>query len=296
MRASEPRRASVPEVRSGFVRPQTGATPPEYASYFRPPGLAGIEALHARFVEHAYRPHSHSTWTLAVVEGGAARFSLDATQQRARRGELFVLEPDAVHTGMAAVPEGWAYKVLYVEPSLLHEWAQRDGGAPRAARWVVFRDVELRAALLRVHASLVDEPPGLAVDEAVVHALAALRPHLRPGPPERPGDRAEHGAVRRARLYLSERWDQRVGLADLAAVAGLNRFHLVRCFHADTGLTPHAYQVNVRVARARALLAGGMSPALVAAECGFADQPHLTRTFKRAVGVTPGRYARSVTS
>ena len=58
---------------------------------------------------------------------------------------MFVLEPEAVHTGMAAVPEGWAYKVLYIEPRLLHEWAERDDGAPRAARWVVFRDVALRA-------------------------------------------------------------------------------------------------------------------------------------------------------
>jgi AraC-like DNA-binding protein len=53
--------------------------------------------------------------------------------------------------------------------------------------------------------------------------------------------------------------------------------------------------VNLRIARARALLAGGASPAAVAADCGFADQPHLTRTFKRVVGVTPARYARAFT-
>ncbi len=83
-------------------------TPTEYSTYFRPKSLAGIEALHATFVQHAYRPHSHPIWTVAVVERGAARFTLDATQQRAAEGELFVLEPEAVHTGMAAVPEGWA--------------------------------------------------------------------------------------------------------------------------------------------------------------------------------------------
>jgi hypothetical protein len=76
----------------------------ETSTYFRPSGLPGVEALHASFVEHAYRPHSHPTWTVAVVERGAARFSLDDTQQRADRGELFVLEPEAVHIGMAAVP------------------------------------------------------------------------------------------------------------------------------------------------------------------------------------------------
>jgi AraC-like DNA-binding protein len=231
---------------------------------------------------------------VAVVERGAARFDLDATQQRAGEGELFVLEPEAVHTGMAAVPEGWAYKVLYIEPQLLHEWAERDGSAPRAARWVVFRDRALRGALERAHAALAAGPADdLAVDEAVLRAVAALRPHLRPGPPAHGRDRAEHAAVRRARRHLSERWDQRVTLAELAAAAGLSRFELVRRFREQTGVTPHAFQSNLRIDHARTLLAAGEAPAAVAAACGFADQPHLTRVFKRAVGVSPGRYARA---
>jgi AraC-like DNA-binding protein len=231
---------------------------------------------------------------VAVVERGAARFSLDATQQRADQGELFLLEPEAVHTGMAAVPEGWAYKVLYIDPAVVHEWAERDDPAPRAARWVVFRDLGLRAALERAHAALAAEPAGgLAVEEAVLHAVCALRPHLRPGPSDRARTHAEHAAVRRARDHLCERWDQRVTLAELATVAGLSRFELVRRFGAQDGVTPHAFQTNLRVEHARRLLAAGGAPAAVAAACGFADQPHLTRVFKRAVGVTPARYARA---
>src|SRR5690242_21685745 len=123
-------------------------------------------------------PHSHPTWTVAVVQHGAARFEVDATRQRADRGELFVLEPEAVHTGMAAVPEGWAYKVLYIEPELVHGYDECDAAPPRAARWVVFRDLALRAALEQAHAALAAEPGGgLAVEEAVLGAVAALRPH-----------------------------------------------------------------------------------------------------------------------
>lgn len=208
-----------------------------------------------------------------------------------------MLEPEAVHTGMAAVPEGWAYKVLYIEPALLHEWAERDGAAPRAARWVVFRDLALRHALERAHAALASEPTGgLAVEESVLRAVAGLRPHLRPAPTAPGRARAEHAAVRRARSHLHERWDQPVTLAELAAVAGLSRFELVRRFREQNGVTPHAFQTNLRVDQARRLLAAGVPPAAVAAGCGFADQPHLTRVFKRAVGVSPGRYARAVAS
>ena len=99
--------------------------------------------------------------------------------------------------------------------------------------------------------------------------------------------------MRRARAHLQERWDQRVSLAELATHAGLSRFELVRRFREQSGVTPHAYQTNLRVDEARRRLAAGHPPAAVAADCGFADQPHLTRVFKRAVGVSPGRYARA---
>jgi AraC-like DNA-binding protein len=289
-----PSRAKSSRTPAAPRRSKLSDTPTEYSTYFRPRGLEGIEALHARFVQHAYRPHSHPTWTVAMVERGAARFSLDATQQRADEGELFVLEPDAVHTGMAAVPQGWAYKVLYIEPSIVHDWAQRDGSPPRAARWVVFRDVALRRALELAHRALTAEPAGsLALEEAVLGAVGALRPHLRPGPSDRTRARAEHAAVRRAREHLRERWDERVTLAELSAVAGLSRFELVRRFREQNAVTPHAFQTNLRVEQARALLSAGLPPAEVAAACGFADQPHLSRVFKRAVGVSPGRYARA---
>jgi AraC-like DNA-binding protein len=124
----------------------------------------------------------------------------------------------------------------------------------------------------------------------VVAAVDALRPHLRPGPPELRGG-YEHAAVRRARAHLSENWDRAVPLTELSAVAGLTRFELVRRFRDQTGLTPHAFQTNLRIDRARRMLSGGAPIAAVAADCGFADQPHLTRTFKRSVGVTPGRFA-----
>ena len=72
----------------------------------------------------------------------------------------------------------------------------------------------------------------------------------------------------------------------------MSPFALLRAFRGETGLPPHAYLNQLRVRHARRLLDGGLAPAVVAAEAGFADQAHLTRHFKRVMGVPPGAYQR----
>lgn len=81
-----------------------------------------------------------------------------------------------------------------------------------------------------------------------------------------------------------------VSLGELAALAGCDRYRLIRRFRAATGLTPHAWQLNRRINRARLLLREGIGLAEVAYRLGFADQSHFQRVFKAHVGATPGRY------
>jgi AraC-like DNA-binding protein len=269
-------------------RPRPDAS--EWTRYFRPHALGGVEALHANFVSHAYRPHSHPTWTIAAMRRGAAEFTVDGTPHRARAGELFVLEPEAVHTGLPGVPEGWAYQVLYLPPAIVGEWARPGRGGPATIDAVVFRDPALRGALDRLHGAIGAEHRGLEIEVDLALAARALGRHLRTKVRE-PGRRPEHAAVRRAVELLRSRWDRTVTLTELAHEARLSRYELVRCFSAQVGLPPHAFQIDLRVNRARALLRDGEPPAVVAAACGFADQAHLTRTFKRSVGTTPRRYA-----
>jgi AraC-like DNA-binding protein len=83
-----------------------------------------------------------------------------------------------------------------------------------------------------------------------------------------------------------------VDLETLARKVGLNRFQALRTFKRRYGLPPHAYQLCVRLGHARSMLSQGGAAADVAARCGFVDQSHFTRLFKRSFGVTPMQYAR----
>jgi AraC-like DNA-binding protein len=106
----------------------------------------------------------------------------------------------------------------------------------------------------------------------------------------------EHRAVKRVQDYLTAHYADNIALEQLAAIAELSPFHLIRVFRRQVGLPPHAYLTQVRLKEAKILLALGLPIAQVALLTGFVDQSHLTKHFKRTVGVTPGQYAGSYTN
>jgi AraC-like DNA-binding protein len=117
-----------------------------------------------------------------------------------------------------------------------------------------------------------------------------------PGRPVRFGgdvirDRDIRARLRRA--YLEEHAQENTTLPDVARCAGLSAFHLCRVFGATVGMPPHAYQTQVRVRRAKSPLRAGVPIATAATAAGLYDQAHLTRHFKRILGLTPSRYVNS---
>jgi len=97
-------------------------------------------------------------------------------------------------------------------------------------------------------------------------------------------------AVAEAVRYIQDNYSREVTLSDIAAAVHLSPFHLTRLFKQTLGVSPHQYLIQVRVNSARSLLTAGSgerSLAEVASAVGFADQSHLTRHFKRLLGVTP---------
>jgi len=96
---------------------------------------------------------------------------------------------------------------------------------------------------------------------------------------------------RAVRDYIQHHLARAITLDDLAGQAGMSRFHFARRFRSATGTTPHEFLLQQRVKRARTMLERTNTPLPeIARECGFADQSHLTREFKKRVGMTPGAY------
>jgi len=102
----------------------------------------------------------------------------------------------------------------------------------------------------------------------------------------------EHPAVRIARQYIEVHFGENISIAKLAALVSLSPYHFARLFGRQTSFPPHAYLEGIRIRKAREFLDHGHTLASAALTAGFADQSHLTRRFKRFLGITPGEYVR----
>jgi len=147
---------------------------------------------------------------------------------------------------------------------------------------------EIRRVLLREKESSRAYLEGLA-EATLVRALQVLGAPRSPRPPVR----LAPINLRRVCEHIDSRLDERITVAELAAVAGLSRGHFSRAFQAATNETPHTFILLRRLDAVRRRLEEGYADlAHLAAQTGFSSHAHMTTAFTRAFGVTPRDYRR----
>ncbi|WFB87381.1 MULTISPECIES: AraC family transcriptional regulator [Streptomyces] len=252
----------------------------------RVPGV--VEVFHAHYTEYAYPMHVHDAWTLLIVDDGAVRYDLDRLEHGTPHDTVSLLPPHVPHNGSPATPDGFRKRVLYLDASRLGD----DLIGP-AVDGPDLRDPVLRRRVGQLHAALALPGEELEAESRLTLIGERLHRHLR----HRGGDagavRRDPVLARRLRELLDERVVPGIGLEEAAGLVSAHPAHLVRAFSGAYGIAPHQYLMSRRVDRARRLLLAGRPVADVAGATGFYDQAHLTRHFKRLVGVTPGRYRGS---
>jgi AraC-like DNA-binding protein len=224
------------------------------------------------------------------------QFNCRSTRHQSTPGKVFLLEPGEIHDGHAPTEAGFTYRMLYLDP----QWLQREVAAvfeeaPANSQLgfatTLASDPRLALATSQAFQSLHRGELRIVRQHALDHLLERLtgqlhwrqRYHQDPRLPL---------VAHKAREYLHAHLHQDVGMDELALASGVDRFRLTRAFKSAFGLPPHAYLVQLRLARARHLLAKGEQPAEVASSLGFADQSHLGRWFVRAYGMTPAAYRK----
>jgi AraC-like DNA-binding protein len=256
--------------------------------------LPGMSLLHADFTAHDYAPHMHDAFVIAITEAGGAEISSGGVVERVCPSILFVSNPAERQSARMGESRRWLYRSLYITRSAAALIAHRVGikAVPDFAR-SMFEDVDLISRFGHLHRALEADKDALGADETLIDAFGALFGRYG-GTRTRP-ERAPHDRALADRIIevMNARYEQNLGLDELASVAGLTSFQLIGLFKRTVGLTPHAYLIHLRLNAACRYLKRGYTLAESALAAGFCDQSALTKHFKRCYGITPLQFVQA---
>jgi AraC-like DNA-binding protein len=233
---------------------------------------------------------------ISLIERGRQSFTHKATKYRTPPGGLILINPGVVHTGEAADEWGFELRALYPSLSLMETVVYELTG-----RLVLpfFKEVLVdhkwaTQSVSSLHKMILEGAGLLEAESRLLWLMTQLiRRYAAIGSNEgRLGK--EKRAIQQVRHYIDEHFTENVSLHILAQHVSLSPYYLLRAFRAEVGMPPYAYLESVRIRHTQQLIKAGKSLAEVAVEAGFSSQSHMTRQFKKIIGVTPGQYAQHI--
>jgi len=250
-------------------------------------GCDGIERLQARFRGQAFSRHRHDTYAIGITLAGVQRFHYRGEARHCLPGQCHILHPDEMHDGAAGTLEGFAYRILYIDPCLI-QTALGGRPLPFVSNPVVdLTDWQSDAlATAWEMEAPIDDIGRIEIVAAVADILLAISSRA-----ATPLPKLELPGLLHARSLIAARPAKRHPIHELERAADLDRWSLARQFRAAFGTSPSRFRTMRQLDQVRRLVKSGSRLADAALAAGFADQSHMSRQFKRAYGLTPARWA-----
>lgn len=255
--------------------------------------LDNIAMLNATMSDFTYAKHAHEEYSIGVTIRGRQDFFCCNSFHKSTPGCVMVFNPEDIHDGHSGIEQDLEYTMLYIHPdeiSPLFQSLGYKGKNTLRLQGTLFDDPMLRYRVLSMAESLrsdnlsrieYDSELYLLAQVLVKHhgSLDLLQNHSR-----------TDSLLTRAKDYIITNLSNDISVDQIAAAANISKFHFIRMFRAQFGITPHQYVLNCRINNARKVLQTGVSATQAATESGFADASHLNRNFKKVFGMTPKQF------
>lgn len=254
-----------------------------------------VETRRSCFSRTCYKSHSHPTFSIGAIDEGNSVFqSSFGTAQKISAGTLVIVPAHIEHSCNPVPDQAWSYQMLHLDISWLNQWYaefQKEGfdlNLPQH-RPLIIKDENLYQAFSDMNETLFDSQKLiLEKEQSLIYCLTQLLlPHFILEEIQKTQYLYESFLDL---IYIIKSSERFISLEELAQQVGLSRYTIIRLFKANVGLTPHAFQINLKINQARAQLKQGIPLAELAVNLGFSDQSHFHKAFKAHTGITPRQF------
>ncbi|NJJ36129.1 AraC family transcriptional regulator [Clostridioides difficile] len=256
-----------------------------------------IEAYRFKGIMQKFPNHFHEHYVIGFIEKGQRYLSCKNKEYTTSTGDLLLFNPFDSHTCEQIDNKVLDYRCINIKPEIMKKTVFEITGEnylPKFNQSVIFRS-ELIPLLQELHHIIMEEELDFKKEELFFFLIEQLieeytEPNLQ--------FNLEKTSIEIQAVcdYLEDNYAERILLDELSAIAGMNKYSLLRNFTKLKGITPYRYLENIRVNKAKRLLENGVEPIDAAIQTGFVDQSHFTNFFKNFIGLTPKQYQNIFTN
>ncbi|WP_045508730.1 AraC family ligand binding domain-containing protein [Bacillus amyloliquefaciens] len=264
----------------------------ETRSLFLDPYL-NVEAYRFKGIMQKFPNHFHDYYVIGFIEKGQRLLVCQGQEFTISPGDLLLFNPRDTHSCAQIDGRTLDYRCINVMPDVMEKAVKEMTGAsnlPYFTQPVLYQH-ELTSSLQELHVLISQGERALRKEELFFYLLEELIceysdvTFLRTAP--EPSDE-----VKKACSYIETHYTSNILLDDLSKVTGWSKYHLLRSFTKQKGISPYSYLETIRINHVKKLLEKGVMPVDAALVTGFSDQSHMTKFFKRQVGLTPKQYMK----
>lgn len=252
-----------------------------------------IEAYSFKGIAQKFPNHFHDYYVIGFIENGQRYLSCKNKSYNVGPGDLTIFNPNDNHTCEQIYNRTLDYRCINIQLDVIKKVALEITNreyVPYFKENVLYNS-DLVPSLRELHRMIMQEDKDFKKEEIFLFVMEQLITEYSEG--NSSVDLQEPNTeVNSICEFLSKNYWKNISLNDLSELIGISKYHLLRSFTKQKGISPYSYLEAVRINEAKKFLEQGISPLEVALKTGFTDQSHFTNFFKKFIGITPKQYMR----
>ncbi len=250
--------------------------------YF-PTAVKGVEIKQCADSIHAYKDHLHQELSIGYIERGSTILNINGQDYTVGENEAIIINPLVTHRCQPQDINNWQFTMIYIQECFL------TGLDFRTSISIKKLNPEERIRLKELITVLTSDAPVFEKENMLVNFLMAL---LEDSDVNILFD--SRASVEGVLDYIRQNYLTEISLEMLEHRFQINKYQLIREFKSKYNTTPSSYQLQLKISYGKSLLRHDSLLAEIALESGFYDQAHFSKEFKKAYGITPLKYMKSL--
>lgn len=252
-----------------------------------------IEAYRFEGIMQKFPNHFHDYYVIGFIENGQRYLLCKNKEYIINAGDITIFNPRDTHTCEHVDGKALDYRCINIQSDIMRQIVFEITGMeylPRFTQAVLYRS-DIAASLRELHLMILEKETDFKKEELFLFLIEQLIQEYSDT------DSAQTvlepvSEIKTACDYLESNYANTITLDDLSALTGISKYHFLRSFTKQKGISPYSYLETIRIGNAKKLLEQGIRPIEVAFQTGFSDQSHFTNFFKKLIGLTPKQYMR----